>query len=49
VIACLNITFIASALTPRDAAAKYLGPLRRAAQEIERSLAAAGHHTADLY
>jgi len=45
VIACLNITFIASALTPRDAAAKYLGPLRRAAEEIERSLGAVGHHT----
>jgi IclR family mhp operon transcriptional activator len=34
-IACLNVTFIASVLTPDEAAARYLDLLRRASREIE--------------
>ena len=39
VIACLNISFIASALSPREAAARYLDQLQGAAQTIEGRLA----------
>jgi IclR family mhp operon transcriptional activator len=39
VIACLNISFIASALSPREAAARYLDQLQGAAQSIEGRLA----------
>jgi IclR family mhp operon transcriptional activator len=42
VLACLSISFIASALTPREAAARYLAHLRGAANDIESRLAAAG-------
>jgi len=38
VMGCLNISFIASALTARDAAARYLTSLRTAARTIENSL-----------
>lgn len=38
VMGCLNISFIASALTPRDAAARYLTSLRTAARTIEKKL-----------
>lgn len=38
VLACLNITFIASALSPREAAARYLGELCSAAAAIEEQL-----------
>lgn len=38
VLACLNISFIASALSPREAAARYLAPLRDAARRIESRL-----------
>lgn len=38
VVCCLNISFIASALTAGEAAAKYLGPLRAAARKIERGI-----------
>lgn len=38
VIACLNISFIASALTPKEAAARYLEPLKAAAKTIENHL-----------
>lgn len=40
VLACLSISFIASALTPREAAARYLPQLRAAAAAIEGKLAA---------
>jgi IclR family transcriptional regulator, mhp operon transcriptional activator len=39
VLACLNISFIASALTPSEAADRYLSPLRAAATSIEQRLA----------
>jgi IclR family mhp operon transcriptional activator len=39
VVACLNITFIASALTPKQAASRYLGPINRTARQIEASIA----------
>jgi len=39
VICCLSFTFIASALTPKEAAARYLRKLRAAADGIERQLA----------
>ncbi len=38
VVACLNITFIASVLSVQEAAARYLKPLRDAANEIARQL-----------
>lgn len=38
VLACLNISFIASALSPREAAARYLAQLRRGADAIEARL-----------
>lgn len=38
VVCCLNISFIASALTPREAAARYLEPLIAGAREIEKQL-----------
>ncbi len=38
VVCCLNISFIASALTPGEAAAKYLASLNAAARKIEREL-----------
>jgi IclR family mhp operon transcriptional activator len=38
VIACLNVTYIASALSPSDAARKYLPAMRRAGREIESSI-----------
>lgn len=41
VLACLNISFIASALSPREAAARYLDALRAAARRIEEQLAEA--------
>ena len=40
VIACLNITFIASVLTVEEAASRYLVPLREAAAEISNGLVA---------
>jgi IclR family mhp operon transcriptional activator len=40
VLACLNISFIASALSPREAASRYLGQLQNAAKLIEGRLAA---------
>jgi IclR family mhp operon transcriptional activator len=40
VLACLNISFIASALSPREAASRYLKQLRDAARLIEGTLAA---------
>ena len=39
VMGCLNISFIASALIPREAAARYLAQLRAAARKIESELA----------
>jgi DNA-binding IclR family transcriptional regulator len=41
VVCCLNISFIASALTPAEAAARYLDPLQPAARRIERQLGVA--------
>lgn len=41
VVGCLNISFIASALEPREAAARYLAPLKSAATVIETRLAGA--------
>jgi IclR family transcriptional regulator, mhp operon transcriptional activator len=38
VVGCLNISFIASALDPRDAAARYLAALGAAAAAIQRKL-----------
>lgn len=38
VVGCLNISFIASALEPKEAAARYLGPLKSAAKAIETRL-----------
>lgn len=43
VLACLSISFIASALTPREAAIRYLTQLRGAASDIERRLAVSGN------
>jgi IclR family mhp operon transcriptional activator len=40
VIACVNITFIASVLTPAQAAARYLRAMKRTAREIETGLKA---------
>jgi IclR family mhp operon transcriptional activator len=40
VLACLNISFIASALSPREAASRYLKQFRDAARLIEGTLAA---------
>jgi IclR family mhp operon transcriptional activator len=40
VLCCLNISFIASALTPGEAAARYLDALRRSARAIEGRLSA---------
>jgi IclR family mhp operon transcriptional activator len=40
VICCLSFTFIASVLTPKEAAARYLKKLRAAADDVERQLAA---------
>jgi IclR family transcriptional regulator, mhp operon transcriptional activator len=40
VLACLNISFIASALSPGEAALRYLGQLQDAAMLIEQRLAA---------
>jgi IclR family mhp operon transcriptional activator len=42
VIGCLNITFIASALTPKQAASRYLDAINRTARQIEASLSKAG-------
>lgn len=39
VIACLNITFIASALTPKQAASRYLTAINRTADQIGSSIA----------
>lgn len=39
VLACLNVTFIASVLTPKDAAARYLPLLRAAAEAIQQRAA----------
>jgi IclR family transcriptional regulator, mhp operon transcriptional activator len=39
VACCLNISYIASALTPREAAARYLESLRKTARTIEARLA----------
>jgi IclR family mhp operon transcriptional activator len=41
VACCLNISFIASVLTPREAAARYLEPIRAAPRQIERALSVA--------
>ncbi len=41
VLACLSISFIASALTPHEAAARYLTQLRDAAHDIETRLSTA--------
>jgi IclR family mhp operon transcriptional activator len=38
VVCCLNISFIASALTPAEAAVRYLEPLKAAARKIGRQL-----------
>ncbi len=38
IVGCLNISFIASALQPRDAAARYLGALTAAAAAIQKKL-----------
>jgi IclR family mhp operon transcriptional activator len=38
IVSCLNITFIASALTSSDAAARYLSKLRAAAEDLAGSL-----------
>jgi len=38
VMCCLNISFIASALTPKEAALRYLASLRAAAKTIETQL-----------
>ena len=38
VLCCLNISFIASALTPAEAAVRYLEPLNAAARKIARQL-----------
>jgi IclR family mhp operon transcriptional activator len=38
VLACLSITFIASAITPQQAAMRHLGQLREAVAEIEQRL-----------
>ncbi len=46
VLACLSISFIASALTPREAAARYLADLRAAADTIEDRLAASAGQAA---
>jgi IclR family mhp operon transcriptional activator len=43
VAACVNITFIASALTCAEAARRYLESLKRAARRIEQMLEARGH------
>jgi IclR family transcriptional regulator, mhp operon transcriptional activator len=43
VAACVNITFIASALTCAEAAGRYLESLKRAARRIEEMLDAQGH------
>ena len=43
VAACVNITFIASALTCAEAARRYLESLKRAARRIEEMLEARGH------
>jgi len=40
VACCLNISYIASVLTPKDAATRYLHALRAAAREIEKHLKA---------
>lgn len=40
VMGCLNISFIASALTPKEAAARYLEPLKAAAKTIKGRLLA---------
>lgn len=42
VVCCLNISFIASALTPAEAAARYLEPLKASARKIARQLDVAG-------
>ena len=39
VIGCLNITFIASALSPKQAASRYLEAISRTARQIEASIA----------
>lgn len=39
VIGCLNITFIASALSPKQAASRYLEAISRTARQIEASVA----------
>jgi IclR family transcriptional regulator, mhp operon transcriptional activator len=46
VIACLNITFIASVLSVEEAASRYLGMLRDAAEDISRKLSANGPRSA---
>jgi len=46
VMACLNISFIASALTPRDAAARYLNALRSASHTIEEKIRSASRAVA---
>jgi len=46
VMACLNISFIASALTPRDAAARYLNALRSASNTIEEKIRSASRAVA---
>jgi IclR family mhp operon transcriptional activator len=35
VLGCVNITFIATVLSPREAANRYLAPMQKAAQRIE--------------
>lgn len=42
VIAALNTIFFTSAMTPQEAARRYLAPMRETAAAIERGLAAAG-------
>ena len=36
VVACMSISFIASALSPREAAERYLVALQRAARTVEK-------------
>ncbi|MCL4800073.1 MAG: helix-turn-helix domain-containing protein [Burkholderiales bacterium] len=43
VVACLNITFISSALTCAEAAKRYLGSLKRSARRIEERLTRQGY------
>jgi IclR family mhp operon transcriptional activator len=39
ILACLNITFIASAMRPEEAARRYLGAMKTSVEKIEKALA----------